>query len=211
MSNLFTDAELKAKLETDRRQREMIIERYRRAESPLLDELRAIGINVRTAWDLREWQEPYQSAIPILIEHLTRDYPPNVRKGIAMALGKKWARELAWEPLVKIYSMEPNLSGPALAGEIGAPSEPKDQMAVSISEMAKPEDLKEVVGLLENPQNGMSRVLLVRKVARSGSEYAFEALARLSSDPDLKEEVALVLKSKLRRQAKKLGPSGART
>ena len=189
----------------------MIIERYRRAESPLLDELRAVGVNVRTAWDLREWQKPYRSAIPILIKHLTRDYPANVRKGIAMALARKWARELAWEELIKIYSMEPNLSGPAPEGEIGAPDEPKAQMAVSISEMAKPEDLHELIELLENTKNGVSRVLLVRKVARSRSQYAFETLARLSSDPDLKEEVAQVLKSKLRRQAKKLGPHVART
>jgi hypothetical protein len=46
--------------------------------------------------------------------------------------------------------------------------------------------------------------------ARSRSPKAFETLSRLSNDPDLHKEIEYRLKGKLRRQAKKSGPSSAK-
>ena len=133
-----------------------------------------------------------------------------VREGIARALVKKWARSLAWDGLLEAYRNEPNLSNVAPPGEIGAPSGPKVAMADAISTMATPSDLDTLIELISNPSNGPSRIMLIRNLSRSRAKLAFETLVRLKDDPDLKLEIEHVLKAKLRRQAKKSGPAGAK-
>ena len=127
-----TAAEFKAELERDpvwveqRRQREEAFKRleeeYARAEAPLVRELHAAGLTVGSAWDLVNTTTAYRQALPILLDHLHREYPDAIREGIARALAVPEAK-FAWPVLVKLYREE---EGPRT----------KDGLAVAICNIA---------------------------------------------------------------------------
>lgn len=56
-------------------------EEWRRAEAPLVEELRAAGFEVESAWDLVNTATPYPAALPSLLEHLERPYPGSCAGG----------------------------------------------------------------------------------------------------------------------------------
>src|SRR5215471_16384354 len=97
-------AELEANPEFVARQREKEealaekVREWRRAEQPLIAELKKVGEQVETVWDLVNTSRPYPKAIPVLLEHLQRPYPDRVREGIARALSVRGAR-IGWEIL----------------------------------------------------------------------------------------------------------------
>lgn len=200
--------------QSDRRQLEakqsVILARYKEAERPLRADLCKVGIDVDSVWRIDHSGPPYPEAIPVLLHHLGRDYPPLVREGIALALGQRWARDQAWDELIELYLREPNLSRIAPPGEIGAPSGAKIAMAAGIDAMARPSDIEQLVELIKNPNNGPSRIMLVRALSRSRNPRALETLARLSNDPELNVEIGRALKGKMRRAAKKAGKSSAK-
>lgn len=186
------------------------IARYIKQERPLLDELASIGIHLQSVWDLNDTDQQYPNAIPILLAHMNGDYSPFSKTGIVEAVCKKWARTLVWEQIVEAYETESNLEDRAPPGEIGSPAGPKSAMANGLVEMATASDMEKMIELIENPQNGSSRILLTTYFSRSRQQRAFDTLARLSNDPDLKVEIAYILKTKLRRAAKKKGPSATK-
>lgn len=85
MKRKITAAALQAKLNADpefvAKQARAEEERGRRAaewhqaEIPLVEELRAAGFPVESAWDLVKTAKPYPAALPILLRHLQRPYP----------------------------------------------------------------------------------------------------------------------------------------
>jgi hypothetical protein len=77
--------------ERDRERQRKAIE-WRQAEAPLVEELRAAGFKVDSAWDLVNTAVPYAEALPILLAHVQRPYPDRVREGIARALAVPKAR-----------------------------------------------------------------------------------------------------------------------
>jgi hypothetical protein len=192
-----TAAELMAELEQDpvwveqRRLREesrrLLQDEYTRAEAPLVQELRAAGARVSSAWELiSNTAAPYPEVLPILLDHLQRPYPEAVRDGIARALGVPEAR-FAWSLLVKLYRQEP-------AGRV------KDGLAVAISKAAGPEHIGELIELARDPQLGQSRLLLLSALEQSGDPRAHQALEELATDPDLKKEIKLIFRCRERQQ-----------
>lgn len=187
-----------------------IVARYNELERPLLDELAKVGIRVQSVWDLREFDQEYPQAIPVLLVHMNRDYSAFSRSGIIDAICRKWARDQVWKRIIEAYETEPNLARNAQPGEIGSPSWPKSAMANGILEMAVASDMDKMIELIENPLNGSSRILLTPYFSRSRQRRAFDTLARLSDDPDLKVEIAHILKRKLRYAARKSSASDIR-
>ena len=81
------------------------------SEAPLVADLRRAGFDVGSAWDLFNRKEPWRKdvpippwpeAVPILIEHMGRDYPFEVREGIVRALTAPWGR-VAFDRLVEEF------------------------------------------------------------------------------------------------------------
>ncbi len=113
----ITAAELMAELNADpefvamrARKEEEILKReaeYRRAEAPLVNELRAAGFQVQSAWDLVNTPGSYPKAVPILLAHLPLPYPAAVREGIARALAVREAKVPGWDVLTRLYVDEP--------------------------------------------------------------------------------------------------------
>jgi hypothetical protein len=186
----ITAAELMAKLEADPEfmarwasQEEKLLERaaeFRLAEAPLVEELRAAGYQVQSAWDLVNTPGSYAKAIPILLAHLPRPYPAAVREGIARALAVPEAI-CAWSVLTRLYRNE--LEGRA-----------KDGLAVAIAAAANDQRIGDVIALARDKAQGPSRLLLLRALERSTDPRARASLADLGTDPDLSEEIQVILR-----------------
>ena len=59
---------------------------WRRAEAPLVEDLRTAGFAVESAWDLVNTATSYPKALPILLNHL----PIRIRDQCAKALRGPW-------------------------------------------------------------------------------------------------------------------------
>jgi hypothetical protein len=153
---------------------------YRHAEAPLVDELRAAGFQVQSAWDLVNTPGSYPKAVPILLAHLPRPYPAAVREGIARALAVREA-SCGWEVLTRLYQDE---------HEVRA----KDGLAVAIAAAANDELISDVIALARDTSQGPSRLLLLGALERSADPRARAALMDLGTDPDLTKEIQVILR-----------------
>ena len=153
---------------------------WRQAEAPLVEELRAAGFEVESAWDLVNTSTPYPGALPILLEHLGRSYPDRVREGIARALAVGDAK-FGWARLVSLYREEP------------AGTDAKDGLAVALAAASDDEVVDELVSLARDPAHGESRILLLRGLKRSRTPQANAALKEFSGDPVLGQEARALL------------------
>jgi hypothetical protein len=185
-----TAAELLAKLSADpnyvaarqleEEARQKRAEEWRRAEAPLVDELRAAGFAVESAWDLVNTPGSYPAAVPILLEHLPRHYPAAVREGIARALAVPEAR-VGWDLLIRLFREEREARA-------------KDGLAVAIAAAADEDLVDDVIELARNTEHGPSRLLLLGALERSANPRAKAALMELGTDPDLKKEIRVILR-----------------
>lgn len=186
----ITAAELMAKLNADpefvamrARKEEMRLEReaeYRRAEAPLVDELRAAGFEVQSAWDLVNTPGSYPKAVPILLAHLPRPYPAAVREGIARALAVREAKDPGWNLLIRLYIDEPE-------------ERVRSGLAAAIAAAADDEAIGDVIALARETRHGSSRLLLLSALERSEDPRARAALMDLGTDPDLTKEIQVIL------------------
>ena len=184
MAKLNADPEFVAKRAREEEERQKRAAEWRRAEAPLVEELRAAGYAVESAWDLVNTTAPYPTALPILLDHLQRPYPAAVREGIARALAVRGA-SFGWDVLTRLYRNE---------GEVRA----KDGLAVAIAAAANDELIGDVIALARDKSQGPSRLLLLGALERSANPRARAALMDLGTDPELKKEIQIILR-RLRR------------
>jgi hypothetical protein len=92
MARLQADPKWVAAREQEEEVRQKASAEFRRLEAPLVEELRAAGFQVESAWDFVNTSAPYPEALPILLRHLQRPYPGQIREGIARALGVQEAK-----------------------------------------------------------------------------------------------------------------------
>jgi hypothetical protein len=181
MAELEADPEYIAERERQDAERRRRVEDWRRAEAPLVEELRDAGLDVESAWDLVNTSTPYPAALPILLEHLARPYPDRVREGIARALAVRDAR-FAWNDLVRLYRDEK------------AGTDAKDGLAVALSATSDDEVVDELVALARDRSHGGSRLLLLLGLKRSRAPEASAALEEFAADEDLGEEARRLLR-----------------
>jgi len=99
MRGLEADPEWVARRDANEAGLEAISQECERDQIELVNEIRAVGIDIDCAWDLvnnqphpvlkRRFVGPYQAAYPILIRHLYVQHHPRVREGIVRALTVK--------------------------------------------------------------------------------------------------------------------------
>jgi len=192
-------AEFIARLEADPRYIEMrrqqdarraaLRAEYDRAQVPLVAALKSIGCEVKSVWDLVNGPNCYGHALPVLLEHLVRPYPPAIREGIARALAVKETRLLAWPLLVRLFQSETE-------------KRVKDGLAVALCVSADDSVIDELIALASDPGHGTTRVLLLDALDRSRDPRASAALERLQSDPDLVKEMKVLMAKRSRRKRK---------
>jgi hypothetical protein len=181
MAKLNADTEFVAKRARAEEERLKRAEEYRLAEAPLVAELRAVGYQVTSAWDLVNTPGSYPKAVPILLAHLPRPYPAPVREGIARALAVPETKALGWGSLVRSYSAEPD-------------ARVRSGIAAAIAAAADDQVIGDVIALARDARHGSSRLLLLSALERSADPRARAALMDLGADPELSKEIRVILR-----------------
>jgi hypothetical protein len=157
-----------------------------REEAPIVRDLAAAGIDVKSVWDLVNTRKTPSAALPVLVEHLQRPYSNGVKEGIARALGVRESR-FAWHRLVELFTAEPE-------------SRYREALAIAVAESADNAVLDELIALARDTRNGEYRVHLLSALKRSKDPRAFEAILSLAKDPAFEYEVNKYLSAREKRQ-----------
>ncbi len=137
----------------------------RAEEEPILADLRAIGCEVKSVWDLVNTSGPYPGAIPILLKHLTQAYSDRTKEGIARALAVPDARD-AWPLLAAEYRKAP------MGEENGIRLGAKSGLAAALSATATDDVIAQLASLAKDKANGDSRLLLLNALRKSKTAAA---------------------------------------
>lgn len=163
---------------------------FRRAEAPLIDALKKVGVHVQSVWDLVNTANPYPKAVPILIEHLQRPYPERVREGIARALAVPDAVK-EWDTLRRLFETEADATTTGVKWALGC----------ALAAAATDGVIGDVIHLLRDRRHGGNRTALISALARSADPRARRALMEAGADPELATEVQRALKLSGRKNA----------
>lgn len=184
MKQLNNDPEYRGRVAKADAERRAVHDALSWAERPLVDELRAAGIAVRSAWDLYEFPESGEVVYPILVKHLRLDYPERVLDGIARAFIKEVARR-HWPELLEIYLSE-------VRGEA------QDGLAATLSGCAVRFHYNDLLSILENEALGETRIYFLRPVNRIGNRISAgagrEVIERFANHPALGVESKRILR-----------------
>jgi hypothetical protein len=156
---------------------------YRKAEAPIVKDLSEVGFAVESVWDLVNTRTRYSAAVPILLEHLPRQYPERVREGIARALAVPESI-VGWKILLDEFEKEPN---PSTAG-------PKWALALALGAAGTDDVLDDVISLIRQSSLGRNRVPLIPVLGRSRDRRALKVLEELENDESIAREVSKALK-----------------
>lgn len=154
-----------------------LAELRRLEQQPLLKDLAAVGVTVDSVGRLSSFSDPDERIYPVLLDHLSRPYSPHLLEWIGRAFGRKSARPIVWDTLVKLLKSH-NLEKSAAEG-----------VMVAISDMAQPRDLSTLIDLLSDRSLGSPRIFLVANLMRSKKPEARATLLHLQDDPDLTREI----------------------
>jgi hypothetical protein len=173
----------KAAFETEQAAR---VEVLRKAEQPIVADLRQVGVTVTSVWDLVNTSDPYLDALPVLMAHLERGgYPDRVMESLGRALAVKPAVAW-WNQLMTLYSKPRN------DGE-------EDGVAVALAACATKAQLVDLVSFLSWTERGQSRIYFLRPIKRLGGDEGRVLLEQLRDDEVFgKEATALLSRSRKR-------------
>jgi hypothetical protein len=191
LAQLSADPKWVAAQEAEERETDERCQEWARAEAPLVKELRRVGIDVESVSDLVSTAEPYPEALPVLLKHITRPYPPDIRQAIARSLAVPEA-VYAWSSVRRLFEKETE-------------ENVKDGLAVALSGMCDDEHLDELMRLAANRKYGPSRILLLGALERSRDPKVKRALMAFGADPDLEFAVQRILKKWAKREQRKTG------
>jgi hypothetical protein len=147
---------------------------FRRAEAPLVRDLNARGIRIDTISDLVNTDDSYPAAIPVLVEHLQRPYPTNVKEGIARALAIPDASP-PWDLLRELFEREDSRTALGL----------KWALACALGGSAPDDRINEVMALVQDKNHGENRAAFLPALRRSSRAEARQLLRELRSDPEI--------------------------
>lgn len=150
----------------------------------LLKDLKTVGINVSTVWNLVNTKARYPKAIPVLIKHLAMPYPEKIKEGIIRALSVRESKGKAGRPLIEEFYKIP-VENSSLRWVIG------NAMISAIDKDLVPD----VIAIAKNKENGSSRDRFVFALGKMREEqtiidllddeemvvYAIEVLGILKS------------------------------
>lgn len=180
MAQLQNDREYQRKMRAAEAERQVHVEELRRAERPIVADLRDAGVQVDSVWDLVNTSEPYPKALPILLAHLEGgDYPDRVMESIGRALAVKPA-VVYWDRLKAVYLASRNPGA-------------EDGAAVALAASATKAQLEDLIGFLSVEERGDSRIYFVRPILRVGGERGREIVEALRMDPVFRKEATALL------------------
>jgi DNA-binding GntR family transcriptional regulator len=145
-------------------------------------------------WDLVNTRTKYPKLVPILLAHLSKNYPERIREGIARALAVREARA-AWDKLVAGFLNE---DGP-VHPELGV-NQVKWAFHLAIAAAADVSVLDDLIKLAADRRHGHHRSYFVDALARIDDPRARAALDEIKGDTDLAEAFKRLAKRKKARK-----------
>lgn len=191
----LTEEETAMLREINRLRQERNIERGKRLRlegEPIVKDLRAVGLELESVWDLVNRPSNYPEAIPVLLNHLQKPYSDRTREGIARALSIRYpAVREAWPILVREYRNTPEGWGIVAPNDtVNVKLGAKDGLACTLCVAVTDETMEEFISLVKDPANGESRLLLLPALRKSKNPQAKIVLEELASDPVFAKEIA---------------------
>lgn len=178
-----TDSKYRSEVEAVEAEREERARKLREAEKPIVEDLKRVGIDVTSVWDLVNTSDPYPQALPVLLEHLQQGgYPDRVMESLGSALAVVPAA-FAWEIFRDHY-----LTAEGRGEEEG--------LAVALAASATPDHFDGLVALLGEDSRGDTRIHFLRAIERVGGQQGREVLKSLRSDPVFGPEARHLLKQR---------------
>jgi hypothetical protein len=144
----------------------------REAEKQVLEDLRGVGVNVETVWDLVNSRDSYPQAVPVLARHLAHPYPIKNRESLVRALTVKESKGVADESLIAM-----------LASLAPAKTYEENQLVWLIGHAlafaASPRSLPRIASLAKDDRYASAREGLCKALGGWRSPVAVEALCSL--------------------------------
>lgn len=188
-----TAAELMAELQNNQsyqelmqkkeKERQEIENNLREEEKELILDLNTVGVKVTSVWDLVNAASSYKAGIPILINHLSKPYHNKIKEGIIRALAVNEAKGLAGAVLLEEFYKIP-IENKNLRWIIGS------TMEIVITE----KDIDEIVNIVKNKANGMSRQMFIVALGKVKSEKVIQVLSELLKDKEVAPYASETLK-----------------
>lgn len=128
--------------------------------------------------------ERFARAVPVLLEHLSRDNSDSLRETIARPLCDRRARPW-WGPIKALYLQEPD-------------EKVRQRLGAALCVLALRKNWDELVELVNNEDLGISRVFLLRPARRIGNRMdgtsGTKLVEQFRSHPCLGNEASAILK-----------------
>jgi hypothetical protein len=125
-------------------------------EAPLLSDLKSVGIQAESVWDLVNTADRYPTAIPVLLRHVALPYHKRIKEGIIRALTVNYAGPEVLRELIRQFCEQTDHS----------PNSVKWVLGNAISEVARPADAETVIALAMDPAHGDSRDAITQRLPR---------------------------------------------
>jgi hypothetical protein len=149
-------------------------EQLRNEEFDIIAQLKNVGLNVSSVWDLVNAKYSYPNAINILINNLQIEYDNKIKEGIIRALSVKEAIGLANPALIEEYNRIPK-EEMLLRWTIG------NTIYTTITE----DSVDSILPIVQDKTNGMSRQMFVLALGKLKSEKAENVLICLLDDDEV--------------------------
>jgi hypothetical protein len=199
--NGVTAAELMARQEADpawvaareaeHRQAQLDDAASREQQAALLADLSRVGVEVADVWELVNTSEAYPTAIPVLMEHLHRDYDEASLEGIARALAVTGAAPF-WDEVMELFRASDPDHVRVYQG-----------LAVALSGMATRSLLPEVRKALRERSLGPGRIFFLHTLGRLRAPDRWDIIGELVDDPEIGPQARHLLHQHQLREAAK--------
>ena len=156
--NILRNKQNKSKQDIDKRHSliDELGKALREEASSLIKELNVLGLNVTSVYDLVNTSKSYPEAIPILLNHVTKNYHDKNKEGIIRALSVREAKGKASSILIEEYNRTPK-DKMNLRWVIG------NAILVTFTE----DDVESILLIVQDKTNGMSRDRFIEALGKT--------------------------------------------
>jgi len=184
------DPAYRAELERVEQERAERARQLRIAERPVVNDLKAIGLELDSVWQLYKIPNSRPKAVPVLPKHLALDYPDRVLEGIGQGLYDPSARTHWDERRHMMLSTDRDAV--------------RDRVAAALSNCARREHYDDLIDFVRDERLGECRVYFLRPINRIGNRIGAgkgrAVIESLADDPALGREATAILRGRSRSQ-----------
>lgn len=151
--------------------REGIVCAIRSIETELIEDLKNVGVEVSSVWDLVNGPNNYNQAESVLIKHLKATKECRFKEGIVRSLSVKSFKN-AVRPLLDEFKNSKDESYKWAVGN-------------TLSIIASKESLNELIQIMDDHRHGRSRQMIAEALGRIGDKKSVPVLLRALEDDDI--------------------------